>query len=185
MNEVEAVKDQSVLVSIPVLLKKHYSEQMSDIWEFGLNVGLRISDTLGIKFTDFVNGRLEIIEGKTKKKASIHLNEKALAIMESVLQQHPNDVYFFQSRSTRNLSGRIKPLSRQAVSQAFKSVGEMVGVDLGTHSMRKTRGYHLYKKTNDIARVSKMLRHSSTGVTLRYIGITQESIDQDFEDLVL
>lgn len=51
--------------------------------------------------------------------------------------------------------------------------------------MRKTRGYHLYQKTHDIARVMKMLRHSSEATTLRYIGITQEEIDKDFEELEL
>jgi hypothetical protein len=33
--------------------------------------------------------------------------------------------------------------------------------------------------------VMKMLRHSSQAETLRYIGITQENIDQDFMELVL
>jgi integrase len=51
--------------------------------------------------------------------------------------------------------------------------------------MRKTRGYHLYQATKDIARVMKMLRHSSEGVTLRYIGITQQEVDDDYRELVL
>jgi len=185
MKEVMAVTDEAQLNVIPALLKKHHSKQMSDVWEFGLNVALRISDTLDIKFSDIVNGRLEIVEGKTNKRASIALNSKALAIVDNIRQQHPLDVYLFQSRSSRNLSGKIKPVSRQAVSTSFKNVGEILGIKLGTHSMRKTRGYHLYKRTNDIARVSKMLRHSSMGVTLRYIGITQENVDSDFNELVL
>jgi hypothetical protein len=41
----------------------------------------------------------------------------------------------------------------------------------------------MYKKTKDIARVMKMLRHSNEGVTLRYIGITQDDVDQDFVEL--
>jgi len=49
--------------------------------------------------------------------------------------------------------------------------------------MHKTRGYHLYKNTKDIARVMNMLRHSSEGVTLRYIGIIQDDVDKDFVDL--
>jgi len=35
------------------------------------------------------------------------------------------------------------------------------------------------------ARVTKMLRHSSEGVTLRYIGITQQEVGKDFRELVL
>lgn len=62
-------------------------------------------------------------------------------------------------------------------------IGKEVNIALGTHSMRKTRGYHLYQSTKDIARVMKMLRHSSEGVTLRYIGVTQDDVDKDFVDL--
>ena len=99
---------------------------------------------------------------------------------------HPDHVYLFQSfRNQRSKNRPAKLLSRRYVSRAFAAIGEEVGIDLGTHSMRKTRGYHLYKNTNDIARVMKMLRHSSEAVTLRYIGITQEDIDRDFAELEL
>lgn len=62
-------------------------------------------------------------------------------------------------------------------------IGKEVNIVLGTHSMCKTRGYHLYQNTKDIARVMKMLHHSSEGVTLRYIGITQDDVDKDFVGL--
>ena len=62
-------------------------------------------------------------------------------------------------------------------------IGAEIQASLGTHSMRKTYGYYLYQNTKDIARVMKMLRHSSEGVTLRYIGITQDDIDKDFVEL--
>ena len=186
MNEVQAVKDVSMLQVIPTLLAKHHSEQIGDIWNFGVNVALRISDLLSIEMTDIVGDRLTITEGKTKKKAIIKLNEKALNIVTEIALSYPDNIYLFQSMNSRNVVNRSpKPLSRQAVSTAFKAVGEIVGIDLGTHSMRKTRGYHLYNKTKDIARVMKMLRHSSEAVTLRYIGITQDCIDNDFIDLVL
>ena len=57
MNEVHAVKDINILKSIPSLLTKHHGEQMADIWEFGINVAIRISDTLNIKITD-IEGNL-------------------------------------------------------------------------------------------------------------------------------
>ena len=51
----------------------------------------------------------------------------------------------------------------------------------GTHSLRKTFGYHLYKQTKDIALLQKVLNHSSQDVTLRYIGVTQEIIDNNLK----
>ncbi|GHE86272.1 tyrosine-type recombinase/integrase [Thalassotalea profundi] len=185
MQEVEAVRDENILKSIPVLLSKHSTQQMADVWEFGINMALRISDLLGIRYSDIKDGRLTMVESKTGKVADIPLNAKALAITKSIMKEYPEGEFLFQSRNSRNISTRIKPLSRQSVAKAFKDVGEIIGVKLGTHSMRKTRGRFLYAKTNDIARVSKMLRHSSTGVTLKYIGITKSDIDADFNEMVL
>lgn len=186
MKEVEAVKNESELSTVSVLLAKRHGEQMADIWSFGVNVALRISDLLKIRFTDIKGDRLIVQEGKTDKEANIQLNSKALEIVNLVRSRDTNSVFLFQSKRSRNITNKpAKPITRQAVSAAFKDVGETLGIALGTHSMRKTRGYHLYKKTNDIARVMKMLRHSSEAITLRYIGITQDDIDNDFNELIL
>jgi len=181
MKEVAAVKQIEQVQVISFLLEKHYSSQFADIWNLGINLALRITDLLSITKDQVCLEKhtISMVEAKTGKTAKIKLNEKALAIVSSLMN---NTQYLFESKS-RNANG--KPLTRQAVSQAFKAIGEIVGVHLGTHSMRKTRGYHMYKKTNNIASVMKMLRHSNQGTTLAYIGITQEDIDNDFMALVL
>ena len=184
MAEVQAVKDLDKVKLISYLLEKRYSKQMSDIWNIGLNLALRISDLLSIKFSDIHDDRLLIHESKTGKLANIQLNQKALTTIKQIQIEHPHHLYLFQSyRNQQSLNKAPKPLSRRAVSEAFAMIGQEVNISLGTHSMRKTRGYHLYKNTKDIARVMKMLRHSSEGVTLRYIGITQDDVDKDFVEL--
>ena len=186
MAEVQAVKNLDTVKLISHLLKTRYSQQMSDVWEIGLNLALRISDLLSIKFDDIQNNRLTILESKTNKLANIPLNDKAQQKIKEIQATHPSHIYLFQSfRSPQQKYGRPRPLSRRAIARAFKETGDDVGIHLGTHSMRKTRGYHLYQQTKDIARVMKMLRHSSEAVTLRYIGITQQEVDNDFINLEL
>ncbi len=186
MAEVQAVKDTDTIKLISHLLDIRFSKQMSDIWNIGINLALRISDLLSVKFDDIEGNRLNIKESKTGKNASIPLNAKSEEIIKRIREEHPSHVYLFQSYRNKQAKNRIaKPLSRRAVSKAFASIGEELKISLGTHSMRKTRGYHLYQATRDIARVMKMLRHSSEGVTLRYIGITQEDVDRDFKELEL
>lgn len=184
MSEVEAVKEPDKIKLISYLLKRHFGQQLADIWEVGLNLALRISDLLNERFTDIKGDRLVLREGKTGKTANILLNAKTLSIIERIRAQHPLHVYLFQShRHSGACNKPPKPLSRRYVTRALAYVGEDVGLALGTHSMRKTRGYHLYKGTKDLARVMRMLRHSSEGVTLRYIGMTQDEIDKDFIEL--
>jgi len=186
MAEVQAVKDPDTIRLVGHLLAQHHSQQMADIWNIGINLALRISDLLAIRFEYINDGRSLLREKKTGKQANIPLNPKADKIITRIRGEYPEHVYLFQShRSRQSLNREPRALSRRAVGKAFEQVGEELNLSLGTHSMRKTRGYHLYKSTKDIARVMKMLRHNSEGVTLRYIGITQDEIDTDFKELEL
>lgn len=184
MPEVHAIKDTDKVKLISHLLEIRCSKQMSQLWNIGLNLALRISDLLSIKFTDIQGDRLKLTESKTKKRAEIKLNTKVLDLINEIKLSHPEHIYIFQSyRNQQAINSPARPLTRRAVTKAFSLVGEELNIRLGTHSMRKTRGYLLYHKTKDIARVMAMLRHSNQATTLRYIGITQEDIDQDFIEL--
>lgn len=98
MAEVQAVKDLDKVKLISYLLEKRYSKQMPDIWNIGLNLALRISDLLSIKFDDIHDDRLLINEFKTGKLANIELNNKALTTIEQIRKEHPTHIYLFQSK---------------------------------------------------------------------------------------
>ena len=53
-----------------------------------------------------------------------------------------------------------------------------VGLEnIGTHTLRKTFGYHFYKQYKNVALLQKIFNHSDPQVTLRYIGIDQDEMD--------
>lgn len=184
MATVDAIKNPDTIKLISHLLEVRFSKQMSQVWNIGLNLALRISDLLAIRFTDIDGDRLIIKEGKTGKQANIKLNVKTQLLINQIQLDHPEHIYLFQSyRNQQAINSIPRPLTRRAVANAFSEIGEEVKIKLGSHSMRKTRGFMLYNNTKDIARVMNMLRHSSVGVTLRYIGITQDDVDKDFTDL--
>jgi integrase len=56
---------------------------------------------------------------------------------------------------------------------------------IGTHTMRKTFGYWHYKQFKDVAELQKILNHSHPEVTLKYIGITEEQIENNLKNFVL
>lgn len=70
------------------------------------------------------------------------------------------------------------------LNEAVNTLNLEVGA-IGTHTMRKTFGYHHYKKFNDIALLQRILNHSSPAITLRYIGISQEEIDMSYSNFEL
>lgn len=60
-----------------------------------------------------------------------------------------------------------------------------VSENIGTHTLRKTFGYHHYNKYKDIALLQKIFNHYSPSVTLRYIGIDQEQINKSYMNFIL
>lgn len=71
-------------------------------------------------------------------------------------------------------------LERYAAYYIIRYACEEAGLQekVGTHTMRKTFGYHHYKKYKDVAMLQKIFNHSSPQITLRYIGIEQDQIDE-------
>ena len=66
MKEVEAVKTKEEIVMVERLLRTHHSDLYGDIWRIGVNLSLRISDLLAIRFDDLdmdiraIHTRLEL-----------------------------------------------------------------------------------------------------------------------------
>jgi site-specific recombinase XerD len=70
-------------------------------------------------------------------------------------------------------------LSRHTAYRLMKKIQKRFNLeDLGTHTLRKTFGFHFYDRTNDIATLMIIFNHSSEAITLKYLGIQQDLIDK-------
>ena len=181
MEAVEAVKSKEQINQIETLLATHNPQYYADLWKVGLNLSLRISDLIALTFdqldkVDPDNRVLSLTEGKTGKSRDLVLNKTVVDIVKRRREQHPDDVYLFQSPSPRNRTP--KPITRVSVSRVFSSVGQMLKpkLKLGTHSMRKTRGYFMFRDGVPIERICKILNHSHPAVTMAYIGIEKDEV---------
>lgn len=177
MKTVEAVKTKDDIRHVEHLLKKYGGDLYADLWRIGVNMALRISDLLQIQYDDMDldRGLYELHEGKTGKSRTIKLNNTVIDIVRRRMRENPSDVYLFQVHSNRT-SGQVKPVSRISVARKFKEVGEVMDVQLGTHSMRKSRGWAMYSDGVPIEMISKVLNHSHPAVTMAYLGITKQEV---------
>jgi integrase len=92
-----------------------------------------------------------------------------------------NNEYLFQSRIGKN-----KALSRFQAYRIISSAGRKVGLErISCNSTRKTFGYHHYKKYKDVALLQKLFNHSKPDITMTYIGITQDILDDSIENFSL
>lgn len=181
MQAVEAVKSKEQISQIETLLATHKGQYYADLWKVGLNLSLRISDLISITYdqldnVDPDNRVFTLTEAKTGKTRDLVLNQTVLDIVKRRREKNPNDVYIFQSPSPRNR--KPKPITRVSVARSFSEVGKMLKpkIALSTHSMRKTRGYFMFKDGVPIERICKILNHSHPAVTMAYIGIERDEV---------
>ena len=77
----------------------------------------------------------------------------------------------------------LRQQAYKIINDAAKSIG--IKDKIGTHTLRKTFGYHAYNNGYDITLIQKLFNHSTPAITLRYIGITQEELDDVYLSLDL
>lgn len=173
MNTVEPIRDMKQIWDIEDYLKEK-SERDFMMFEIGIYCGLRISDILKLKVRD-VKGKthISIREQKTGKEKRFKINPDLQKVIKSYIGDRKDYEYLLPSRQGEN-----KHITRQRAYDILKDVEETFGLEhVGTHTLRKTFGYHMYMQTKDIARLKEIFNHSDISVTLRYIGINQDSKD--------
>lgn len=137
------------------------------LFTFGINTGLRISDILPLQVKDVLNKiYVDVVEQKTNKVRRIDLTGIS-HVITTYCEDKPGDAYLFPSR---------KGDSHISTTQAYRILtNELLGRDdIGTHTMRKTYGYHVYKATKDIVSLMDDFGHATQAITKKYIGINEE-----------
>ena len=190
-NHVEAVKTKKQREQIEAHLMEA-GQIYFDFWKTGVNLSLHIGDLLSltmadVKKLDAAEPMLQLVEEKTGKQRQIRVNRSALTVMQRRLKENPKHRYLFQSESVKLHRRPAQALNRRSVARVFEKVGQKIAprVQLGTHSMRKTRGYAMHKAGRSIEEICKVLNQSSPAVTMRYIGIDQRDIDQSYVEFEL
>ena len=152
----------------------------------GISFAYRISDLLQLKCSDvFSNNEyrfkdyIHTVEAKRSKHKRFTPPEKIKKAIKkyALINKLTLDDWLFPSFRNRLLS-----LDRFNAWRFLNQAAREIGISkIGSHSLRKTWGYHYYKETKDIRTVMKVLNHDSESTTLRYIGWDQEIIDDAME----
>lgn len=146
----------------------------------GINTGLRVNDIVRLTVDD-VKGtdQFQIREGKTNKKRTIHVGMVRTEIDRFTEGKHPGGYLFASQKGTG-------PISTTQAYRILDDAADLLGRDdIGTHTMRKTFGYHHYKQFKDVAILQEIFNHAAPSITRRYIGIRQDEINDSLKDFRL
>ncbi|WP_199426946.1 site-specific integrase [Thermaerobacillus caldiproteolyticus] len=180
MRTVQPIRDKEKIAAMKAELLKTGRRNWF-LFVFGINTGLRISDILNLKVKD-VKGKSHLIiyEQKTGKYKRFKINRELQQHILSYTANMDDEEYLFKSLRSPFPIKRIQ--AYKILNRAAKKIGIS---EIGTHTLRKTFGYHFYQRTKDVALLQEIFNHSSPSITLRYIGINQDIIDNAIDNFSL
>lgn len=191
MNTVEPIRDIKKIKAMKVILKdKNIRDYV--LFTVGINTGLRISDLLSLHLYDVINenGKIKesifIREIKTGKEKIFSINKMAKEAIKEYLDSLNKEYepYWFLFKSKK---GANKAISRVQAYEILNNAARIIGINgnIGTHTLRKTFGYHARIKGVPIEMLQRIFNHSAPGITMRYIGITQDELESVYLELNL
>ncbi|MED2752674.1 site-specific integrase [Bacillus thuringiensis] len=173
MNFVQPIRDPEQIQQIKEYLKEKNARNYI-LFVMGINTGLRISDILKLKVGDVQGSHISMREMKTGKQKRIQITPSLKRELKWFNEGREVEEYLLKSRKGKN-----RPIGRSMAYKILKSTAAEFGLDeIGTHTLRKTYGYHMYMQTKNIALLMEIFNHSSEKITLRYIGVNQDAMDK-------
>lgn len=186
MNTVQPIRDRQKLEDLKEELKKNGTRDYM-LFYTGINSGMRVSDIVKLTKDDIRNldetmkQHITVTEKKTGKQKRFPLCNGLLVEMEKYTRNMQVGEYLFKSRKGEN-----KPITTVQAYRIINRAAKRIKLEeIGTHTMRKTFGYWHYQQYKDIAMLQEIFNHSSPSVTLLYIGINQDNIDNSYMNFSL
>jgi len=158
------------------LKKTNYLHHARNIWLISFYfAGMRVSDVLRLKWTDFQNDRLYYSMGKNAKPGSLKLPEKATKILSEYNdQKNDHNLVFADLASLPDLGNLYEVQERIAVvvprlDVSLKSIAKKAGItkNLTMHIARHTFG-NISGDKIPIQMLQKLYRHSDITTTIGY-----------------
>ena len=182
MKFVQPIRSKEKIEEIKSVLAENGTRDLL-LFCMGINTGLRISDLLKLKVIDVKNKlHVEIKEQKTGKIKRFPIIGNLQVMIDDYVKNKPISDYLFKSRNGFN-----KPITRIMAYMIINNACRKCGIEdnIGTHTLRKTFGYHHYQSFHDVAILQYLLNHSSPSITLRYIGISQDNVEETLQQFEL
>jgi integrase len=154
----------------------------------GVNSALRISDLLSLRLGNIrkVDGtivnKITLKEQKTGKTKEFPISDKIRTEIQAVIHHYglkEDDDPLFPSHK-KGGSGVLRPIGRSYANQLITEATKMCNIkgNYGSHSMRKSFAYFAWLQGTDVLLLMDLLNHSSPKDLRRYIGITQEQLNE-------
>lgn len=197
MQFVEPIRNPKHITQIKNQLRWSWEIRNLLLFELWINSALRVSDLLSIQSHHLYKENWDIAESftikerKTWKKSKIAITKnvkKTLLLYKDKYQQIIQEPWKYIFFTTRSLPYCTKPLTRKMawflINKRCKEYCNLKWSYWG-HTLRKTRWFQARKNNIPIELIQHRLNHSSTTITKRYLGITDDELERVCRELDL
>lgn len=163
----------------------------------GINIGLRASDLITLKWNFFLDDNGDFKEfytlqpkktRKQKKFVKLYFNNAAKKAVIDYINEYPvdnTDEYLFKSRKGNGA------ITERALWKIIVDAASDAGIkkNVGSHSLRKTFGFWAWHNAEDknkaLVTLQMLFNHSDGLTTMRYIGLLNSEIEDMFNNVDL
>lgn len=133
------------------------------------STGMRISELISIKLSDFDSDDISIV-GKGNKRRLVHINEKTMQFIQDYLEVRKDGI------DNLFVSNQHTPMRPEAINEMLKKSAERAGVNknVHNHSFRHMFATCLLDNDVPINQIQLCMGHSDISVTTRYARIRNE-----------
>ena len=150
------------------------------LFTLGCNNGLRAGDILRLKTYQVkdlnIGDSITIVEGKTGKKNILMINKASYDALQNFFKHvdKKDDDYLFSGRKGKD------PITIPSLNRLIKNWTDSINLKgkFGTHTLRKTWGY--VQRTEfgvPIEKITQRYLHSSPAVTMVYLGLQTQEVE--------
>lgn len=164
--------------------RKHESEVIRDLALFSMAIDamLRSCDLLALRLQDLLYSDGEykreffVRQQKTGTRVKINLSESTIQALANHVDENVGDSF-----------DHLFPITHRHYTRLVKKWARMIHLadgDYSTHSLRRTKITHIYKKTNNLRACQRLLGHKSVASTGTYLQVEDEeasNLAREFE----
>ena len=170
-DRIKPIKDPGKIMQIKDVLKAQSHRDLV-LFVMGINIPIQIHDLIGLKISHVAgeNGKIhqELTIQKKRQTKTYPLNKAIHEALKGYLPlKNPPDWPLFPSNKNP-----AEPMNRYLAYRILRDAGEEVGLNnLGSTTLRKTFGYHIYRQTGSLALAQAFLNQGSTTNTAKFLDI--------------
>ena len=183
--------DWDVFKSLVSKLERDGNYKYCLLITIGVFTGLRISDLLQLKYSQFEETNyLTVVEQKTKKTRKIKINpdlKTSVMRLKDLSGVTNSDWPIFMNRYG------TKPIDKSWINVNLKKIFKQYGIEcegnISSHLFRKTLGNRVLKLNNysneSVILLMELFGHSSVTITKKYLGIREREVMSVYDSLSL